>query len=131
MLVKYVLSDDIFVGLANVSSSTNVSDFPNMSDYVIFYLTFHRTSGVLQYYICIRKRPMGNPCAFQWHPVPRSEGFSSQYGRQLFELIRQREHTRSLLWHRYSVTVNQVIVATVKLPKWWLQLKPLGSRFHG
>ena len=42
------------------------------------------------------------------------QGFSSQNGRQLFELIRQREHTRSHLWHRYSVTVDQVIVATVK-----------------
>jgi hypothetical protein len=26
----------IYVGLTNVSASTNVSDFPNMSDYVIF-----------------------------------------------------------------------------------------------
>ena len=26
------------------------------------------------------------------------------------------------LWHRYSITVNQVMVATVKLSKWWLQL---------
>ena len=24
-------------------------------------------------------------------------------------------------WHRYSVTANQVMVATVKLMKWWLQ----------
>ena len=26
--------------------------------------------------------------------------------------------------HRYSVTVNQVMVSTVKLSKWWLQLNP-------
>jgi ribosomal protein L32 len=26
------------------------------------------------------------------------------------------------LWHRYSITVNQVMVATVKFSKWWLQL---------
>jgi hypothetical protein len=25
------------------------------------------------------------------------------------------------LWHRYSITVNQVMVATVKRSKWWLQ----------
>ena len=25
-------------------------------------------------------------------------------------------------WHRYSVAVNQVMVATVTLAKWWLQL---------
>jgi hypothetical protein len=25
------------------------------------------------------------------------------------------------LWHRYSVTVNQVMVAFVKRSKWWLQ----------
>ena len=34
----------------------------------------------------------------------------------------QVDHIRSLLWHRYSVTVNQVMVATVKLSKWLLQL---------
>ena len=26
------------------------------------------------------------------------------------------------LWHRYSIRVNQVMVATVKLSKWWIQL---------
>jgi hypothetical protein len=32
------------------------------------------------------------------------------------------EHIRGHLWHRYSITDNQVIVATVKFSKWWLQL---------
>jgi len=36
--------------------------------------------------------------------------------------IRQVEHIRGQLWHRYSITVNQVMVATVKLLKRWLQL---------
>jgi hypothetical protein len=43
--------------------------------------------------------------------------------------LRQVEHIRGHLWHRYSITVNQVImVATVTFSKWWLQLyqkKPL------
>ena len=34
----------------------------------------------------------------------------------------QVEHIRGHLWHRYPITVNQVMVATVKLSKWWLQL---------
>jgi len=29
--------------------------------------------------------------------------------------LRQMEHIRGHLWYRYSVTVNQVMVATVKL----------------
>jgi hypothetical protein len=28
----------------------------------------------------------------------------------------------SILWHRYSIMVNQVMVATVNISKWWLQL---------
>jgi len=36
--------------------------------------------------------------------------------------LRQVEHIRSHLWHRYSIMVNQVMVAIVKLSKWWLQL---------
>jgi len=36
--------------------------------------------------------------------------------------FRQMEHISSHLWHRYSVTVNQVVVATTTLLKWWLQL---------
>jgi hypothetical protein len=35
---------------------------------------------------------------------------------------RQVEHIRGNLWHIYSITVNHVMVATVKLSKWWLQL---------
>jgi hypothetical protein len=36
--------------------------------------------------------------------------------------LRQVKHIGGHLWHRYSITVNQVMVATVKLSKWWLQL---------
>jgi hypothetical protein len=36
--------------------------------------------------------------------------------------LRQVEHIRGHLWHRYSITVNQVMVATVTFSKWWLQL---------
>jgi hypothetical protein len=36
--------------------------------------------------------------------------------------LRQLEHIRGHLWHRYSITVNQVMLATVKLSKRWLQL---------
>ena len=35
--------------------------------------------------------------------------------------LRQTKHMRGYLWHRYFVTVKQV-VATVKLSTWWLQL---------
>jgi hypothetical protein len=34
----------------------------------------------------------------------------------------QTEHTRGHVWHIYFVEVNQLMVSTVKLPKWWLQL---------
>jgi hypothetical protein len=36
--------------------------------------------------------------------------------------LRQVKHIRGHMWHIYSITVNQVMVATVKLSKWWLQL---------
>jgi hypothetical protein len=29
------------------------------------------------------------------------------------------EHIRGHLWHIYAIAVNQVVVATVKLSKWW------------
>jgi hypothetical protein len=29
------------------------------------------------------------------------------------------EHIRGHMWHRYAIAVNQVVVATVKLSKWW------------
>ena len=29
------------------------------------------------------------------------------------------EHMRGHLWHRYAIAVNQVVVATVQLSKWW------------
>jgi len=36
--------------------------------------------------------------------------------------LQQVEHIHGHLWHRYSITVNQVMLATVKLSRWWLQL---------
>ena len=35
---------------------------------------------------------------------------------------------RGYLWHRYSITANQVMVATVKPTKWWLQINK--EEFH-
>ena len=40
--------------------------------------------------------------------------------------LRQIEHIHGNLWYRYSLTVNQVVVATVQLSKWWLQLSNYG-----
>ena len=34
--------------------------------------------------------------------------------------LRQMEHIRGHLWHRKFVAANQVMVATLKLSKWWL-----------
>ena len=28
---------------------------------------------------------------------------------------------RGHLWHMYSITLNQIMMATVKLSKWWLE----------
>ena len=36
--------------------------------------------------------------------------------------LRQVEHIRGHLWHRYSITLNQVIMATTKLSKWLLEV---------
>ena len=38
------------------------------------------------------------------------------------KFFRQVDHIRGHLWHIYSIAVNHVVVATVKLSKWWLQL---------
>jgi hypothetical protein len=40
---------------------------------------------------------------------------------QRFLLVMLVEHIRGHLWHRYCITVNQVMVATVTFSKWWLQ----------
>ena len=40
-------------------------------------------------------------------------------------ILRQTEHIRDHLWPAYSVTVNHVLVSTVKLSKWWFQLNLL------
>ena len=34
--------------------------------------------------------------------------------------LQQTENARCYFWHRYSVTVDQAMEATVKLSKWWL-----------
>ena len=34
--------------------------------------------------------------------------------------LRQVQHIRGHLWHRHFVAANQVMVATIKLSKWWL-----------
>jgi ABC-type uncharacterized transport system permease subunit len=36
--------------------------------------------------------------------------------------LQQVEHIHGHLWQKYSVTVNQVMMATIKLSKWWLDL---------
>ena len=38
------------------------------------------------------------------------------------EVVRQVEHTRGNLRHRYSITVNQVMVTIVTLSEWWCDL---------
>ena len=37
-------------------------------------------------------------------------------------LLQRTEHMRGHLWYKYSVTVNQVMVATVKFSRWLLRL---------
>jgi hypothetical protein len=39
----------------------------------------------------------------------------------------QVEHIRCHLWNSNTITVNQVMVATAKLSKWWLQLNQRGT----
>jgi hypothetical protein len=39
--------------------------------------------------------------------------------------LRQVGHMRGHLWYKCSVTVNQDMVATINLSKWWLQLNQL------
>jgi hypothetical protein len=43
--------------------------------------------------------------------------------------LRQVEHIRGHLWHRYSRMVNKVMVETAKFSKWWFQRTPLSRRF--
>ena len=47
----------------------------------------------------------------------------SHDGERTGKCLRQVEHIHGHMWHRYSIMVNQVMVATVKLSKWWLQIK--------
>jgi hypothetical protein len=49
-------------------------------------------------------------------------GDKSWMGKGPPKCLRQVEHIRGHLWHRCSVMINQLIVATVKLSKWWLIL---------
>jgi hypothetical protein len=46
---------------------------------------------------------------------------SHEWGKDR-KCFRQVEHIRGHLWHRYSITVKQVMVATAKHSNWWLQL---------
>jgi hypothetical protein len=46
---------------------------------------------------------------------------SHEWGKNR-EGLRQVEHIRGHLWHRYSITVNQVMVAAETNSKWWHQL---------
>jgi hypothetical protein len=36
--------------------------------------------------------------------------------------IQAKNYIRGYLWHRYSIVINQVMVTTVKLSKWWIKL---------
>jgi hypothetical protein len=40
----------------------------------------------------------------------------------LYIWLRQTEQIHAHLWHKYSITVNHVMMATVKFSKLWLQL---------
>ena len=44
--------------------------------------------------------------------------------------LRKTEHVHGHLWHRYSVTVNQDMVAIVKLSKWWRWLNHKKQLVH-
>jgi hypothetical protein len=46
----------------------------------------------------------------------------STRGTRRVNLVKKVEHIRGHLWNRYSIAVNQVMVATVKRSKWWLNL---------
>jgi hypothetical protein len=60
------------------------------------------------------------------YPFGIFKHFLSRYltGQPLFsgKCLQQVEHIRGNLWHIYSITINQVMVPTVTLSKWWLQL---------
>jgi hypothetical protein len=63
--------------------------------------------------------PLWNICVTNVHGyVPLIISTSRSFPHSWF-ITRIRGH----LWHRYSIVVNQVMVATVKLSKWW----PLGT----
>ena len=49
-----------------------------------------------------------------------SSSFSTS-GTRRVNLVTNPVISRGHLWHRYSITVNQAMVVTVKLSKWWLQ----------
>ena len=52
--------------------------------------------------------------------------------RRTRKCLRQGEYICDHLWQRYSIAVNQVMVATAKFTKWWVQLtkrEPWFSRF--
>ena len=49
--------------------------------------------------------------------------------RRTGKCLRQGEYICDHLWQRYSIAVNQVMVATAKFTKWWLQLTKKDSWF--
>ena len=51
------------------------------------------------------------------NPVRSHEG-----GRNDAIMVTTKKHYCGHLWHRHWVSVNQVMTATIKLSKWWLQL---------
>jgi hypothetical protein len=59
---------------------------------------------------------VGTYCSNSYKPGNKS------WMRKGPKCLRQVEHIRGHLWHRYSITVNQVMMATIKCSKWWLQL---------
>jgi hypothetical protein len=49
-------------------------------------------------------------------------GISHEWGKDRIVIV-SKQHIRCHLWHLYSVTVNKVMVMTLKFPRWWLFLK--------
>ena len=58
-----------------------------------------------------------HPACCVINPVRSHEG-----GRNDAIMVTTKTHYCGHLWHRHWVSVNQVMTATIKLSKWWLQL---------
>ena len=44
------------------------------------------------------------------------------YFVEVWQFTKDNTIDHGVLWHRYSVAINQVIIMTIKRSKWWLQL---------